>query len=145
MAENEFKRILVGVDDSPDALTALQYAIHRAKGDGSELIIASVLEDGEMNVYQALTKDYVHGERNELESHIEKYVELAEEAGVKSVRAVIGEGNPGEVLVKTITPKYKPDLLIIGAKATTGIAKLMGSQAAYMAKHSRISVMIVRE
>lgn len=145
MAENEFKRILVGVDDSPDALAALQYAIHRAKDDGSELIIASVLEDGEMNVYQALTKDYVHGERDELEAHLEKYVGLAEEAGVDQVRAVIGEGNPGEVLVKTITPKYKPDLLIIGAKANKGIAQLMGSQAAYMAKHSRISVMIVRE
>jgi nucleotide-binding universal stress UspA family protein len=144
MAE-DFKKILVGVDDSPDAISAFQYAIHRAKADGSELIIVSVLESDEMNVYQALTKDYVHGEREELEEHLNKYVDLAQKAGIAQVRGVIAEGDPGEEIVKTVIPKYQPDLLIIGAKADKGIAKLMGSQATYMVKHARISVMVIRD
>ncbi|WP_203633668.1 universal stress protein [Lacticaseibacillus suibinensis] len=145
MAQDDFKHILVGVDDSPDALAAFQYAIHRAKADQAELIIASILESDEMNVYQALSKDYVHGERADLEQHLSEYVKLAEKAGIVKVRAVIGEGDPGETIVKTLIPKYKPDLLVIGASAKTGLAKHFGSQAAYMAKHAPISVLVVRE
>ncbi|WP_125705889.1 universal stress protein [Lacticaseibacillus daqingensis] len=141
----DFKKILVGVDDSADALAAFQYALHRAKADGAELIIASILEDDEMNVYQAMNKDYVHGERAELEQHINEYRHLAEQAGLTNVRAIIGEGNPGETIVKTIIPKVKPDLLIIGAEAKKGLAKHFGSQATYMVKHATISVLVVRE
>lgn len=144
MAE-DFKKIMVGVDDSADALAAFRYAIHRARVDQAELIIASVLESDDMNVYQALTKDYVHGERSELEGHVEKYVKLAQEAGVPTVRAVIGEGDPGQQIVKVMVPKYDPDLLIIGAAAKTGITKHMGSQATYMVRHAKISVLVIRE
>lgn len=143
--DKDFKKILVGVDDSEDALAAFRYAIHRAKADDAELIIASVLESDEMNVYQALTKDYVHGEREELTEHLNKYVELAEQAGIKSVRAVIGEGDAGETIIKQIIPQVQPDLLIIGAMSKTGIARHFGSQAAYMAKYAEISVLVVRD
>lgn len=142
---DDFKKILVGVDDSADALAAFQYAIHRAATDHTELIIVSVLEDAEMNVYEALSKDYVHGERAELEEHIQEYADLADRAGIKNVRAVIAEGDPGEAIVKTVIPKYEPDLLIIGAAAKKGLAKHFGSQAAYMAKYSPISVLVIRE
>lgn len=143
MAEDH-KKILVGVDDSDDAITAFQYAIHRAKADAAELIIVSVLESDEMNVYQALSKDFVHGERKDLEEHIQEYANLATKSGIKSVRAVIAEGDAGEEIVKTVIPKYSPDLLIIGAAAKKGIAKRFGSQAAYMAKYAPISVLVVR-
>ncbi|MFD1430380.1 universal stress protein [Lacticaseibacillus mingshuiensis] len=144
MAE-DFRTILVGVDDSQDALAAFRYAIHRARVDEASLIITTILESGEMNVYEALTKDYVHGEREELETHLKEYVALAEKAGIKSVRAVIGEGDAGETIVKTIIPAVSPDLLVIGAAAKTGIAKHFGSQAAYMAKYAPCSVLVVRD
>ena len=57
MSVLEIKRILVGVDDSEDALLAFDYAIERAKREDLELVIVSVLENDEMNVYQALNKD----------------------------------------------------------------------------------------
>ncbi|WP_155287766.1 universal stress protein [Lacticaseibacillus zhaodongensis] len=142
---DDFKKILVGVDDSEDALAAFQYALHRARVDGADLIIASILESDDMNIYQALTKDYVHGERAALEEHLRHYVKLAEDAGIKNVRAVIDEGDPGVQIVKNLIPKYKPDLLIIGAADKKGIGLTFGSQAAYMAKHARISVLVVRD
>ncbi|MGR3741880.1 universal stress protein [Companilactobacillus sp. DQM5] len=140
----EIKKILVGVDDSSDALLAFDHAIKEAKEHNAELIIASVLENGEMNIYQVMDVDYIHGERKELEKHMEEYVKKAKNAGVKDVRTVIGEGQAGEVIVKEIIPKVQPDVLIVGSLAKKGINKYFGSQAAYMAKYSPISVMVIR-
>ncbi|WP_143462624.1 universal stress protein [Levilactobacillus enshiensis] len=139
-----FKRILVGVDDSADALLAFDYAIHQAKRDAAELIIVSVLEHDDMNIYQALDSDYVHGERDELKQHIQGYQQKAEDAGVPNVRMVIAEGEPGETIVKNVIPHVQPDLLVIGSIAKKGVSRYFGSQAAYMAKYAPISVMVVR-
>lgn len=139
-----FKRILVGVDDSADALLAFEYAIQQAIQTDAELVIVSILENDEMNVYQALNKDYVHGERDELQKHLLKYQKQAQDAGAKHVRSLIAEGEPGETIVKDVIPHLQPDLLIIGSIAKKGLARRFGSQAAYMAKYSPISVLVIR-
>ncbi|MDO4680216.1 MAG: universal stress protein [Aerococcus sp.] len=141
----QFQTILVGVDDSPDALVAFESAIDLAKTNHAQLVIASILENEDMNVYQALNKDYIHGERQALEQHLNEYVKKAKDAGVENVRAIIGEGDPGKTIIEEIIPMTHPDLLVIGAKAQKGIAKHFGSQAAYMAKYAGISVLIIRE
>lgn len=141
---DDFKRILVGVDDSEDALLAFKYAIKRAQISDAELVIVSVLESNEMSVYQALSKDYIHGEREELEQHILKYQKQAQDAGVKKVRSIVAEGNAGETIVKDVIPHVEPDLLIIGSCAKKGLARRFGSQAAYMAKYSPVSVLVIR-
>lgn len=140
----KFKHILVGVDDSPDAQLAFRYAMNRAKADDATLTITSILESEEMNVYQALSKDFVHGKREELEKHILNYRDLALRFGIKKVDAIIAEGDPGETIIKQIIPEVKPDLLVIGSLAKTGFRKRFGSQAAYMAKYSPISVLVIR-
>ncbi|EJO04650.1 universal stress protein [Oenococcus oeni] len=139
-----FNRILVGVDDSADAQLAFRYAVRRAVKDNATLIITSILENDEMNVYQALTKDYVHGERDELVEHLKKYRDIAAKAGVKDIKEIVDEGNAGETIVKNVIPAVKADLLIIGSLSKKGISKYFGSQAAYMAKYAPISVLIIR-
>ncbi|WP_367295996.1 universal stress protein [Levilactobacillus yonginensis] len=139
-----FKRILVGVDDSADALLAFDYAIHQAKKDDAELVIVSVLENDEMNVYQALDSDYIHGERDALKEHVKTYQQQAEAAGVTRVKVIVAEGEPGETIVKNVIPHVEPDLLVIGSIAKKGVSRHFGSQAAYMAKYAKISVMVVR-
>lgn len=140
----KFKRILVGVDDSEDARLAFRYAIREARQSGAKLIITSILEKGEMNIYQAMSKDYIHGEREELLKHMADYRDLAIRAGVSDVELVVDEGDPGETIVKRVIPEVDADLLIIGSLSKTGFKKYFGSQAAYMAKYSPISVMVVR-
>ncbi|GEL12793.1 hypothetical protein FC15_GL001414 [Lapidilactobacillus concavus DSM 17758] len=139
-----FKRILVALDDSEDSLKAFKYAIHRAIKDDVDLVLVSILEEKNMNVYQALSKDYIHGQRDALEQHLQDYRQQALDAGVKKVATVIGAGEPGEEIVKHVIPHAQADLLVIGAKAKKGITKLFGSQAAYMAKNAPISVLVIR-
>ncbi|MDT6981421.1 universal stress protein [Levilactobacillus zymae] len=140
----KFNRILVGVDDSADALLAFEYALHQAKRDDAELYIVSVLESDDMSVYEALSKDYVHGERQALEQHIQDYQQQAQKAGLTKVHALVADGGPGETIVKDVIPHVQPDLLIIGSEAKKGVRRHFGSQAAYMAKYSPISVLVIR-
>ena len=139
-----FKRILVGVDDSADAILAFRYAINRASKTGAQLILCSVLENDETNVYQSLDKDYVHGKRSDLVEHMKKYEAIAKKNGVKNVRSVVAEGDAGESIVKDVIPHVEHDLFIIGSQAKKGLARHFGSQAAYMAKYAPISVMVIR-
>ncbi|WP_304653201.1 universal stress protein [uncultured Ligilactobacillus sp.] len=138
------KKILVGVDDSEDAQLAFRVAMRRALDLDATLCITSILESDEMNVFQALSADYIHGERKELEKHVERYRKIALQAGIKRVEVVIAEGDAGETIIKRVIPKVEPDLLIIGALSKKGVKKFFGSQAAYMAKHAPISVLVVR-
>ena len=57
------KKILVGVDDSEDAQLAFRVAMRRAIELDATLVITSILEKDEMNIYQAMSRDYIHGER----------------------------------------------------------------------------------
>ena len=91
MSPKEFKHILVGVDDSDDAQLAFRYAINRAKSDGAKLTIVSILEQDNMNVYEAMSKDFVHGQRKDLEEHVLQYQKLARDFGVTDVNAVVDE------------------------------------------------------
>ena len=90
-----FKKILVAVDDSEDSIRAFRYAIHRALKDDLGLTIVSILEENVINVYQALTKDFIHGKREDLTKHVEEYREQALAAGVKDVDVWVGAGIPG--------------------------------------------------
>ncbi|MET1248987.1 universal stress protein [Sporolactobacillus sp. STCC-11] len=142
--KEDFSHILVGVDDSADAQLAFRYALNRAKRDKLKLTIVSILEKGDMNVYQALNKDFIHGKREDLEAHVQVYKKVALDFGVEKVDAIVAEGVPGELIVKDIIPHTDADLLVVGSEDKKGIAKHFGSQAAYMAKYSPISVLVVR-
>lgn len=142
-----FQRILVGVDDAPDARAAFAYAVDKAKRDGSELGIASVCETGHTNVYQILDKDYVHSTQEDLKKRINEYVQAAIDYGVpaKKITAIVDEGErPAERICNHIIPEFKPDLLIIGSIGKWGNRKAVGSQASYMTRHSGTSVFVIR-
>ncbi|MSE05307.1 universal stress protein, partial [Lactobacillus salivarius] len=49
------KKILVGVDDSEDAQLAFRVAMRRAIELDATLVITSILEKDEMNIYQAMS------------------------------------------------------------------------------------------
>lgn len=144
MSTTDFNKILVGVDDSTDALMAFDFAISLAKEKQAELIITSILERDEMNVYQTMDKDYVHGEYDALEEHVLGYQRQAEEEGVEKVSIVVAEGDPGETIIKKVIPEVAPDVLIVGSLSKKGVKKYFGSQAAYMAKYAPIPVFVIR-
>ena len=130
----KFSKIMVGVEESPDALKAFHYAIQKAKEEQAELVIVSILEEKEINVYQSLDKNYWQEQLAKLEKQTEKYQQEALANGIDKV----------SVIINKLIPLNKPDLLIIGSKSTSKLKSFFGSQAAYMARYAPISVMIIR-
>lgn len=143
----KFKKILVGVDDAPDARAAFSYAVDKAKRDGSELGIVSILETSHVNVYQALDKDYIHSTEEELRNRLNDYVQAAIDYGVdpNKITAIVDDGDrPAERICNHVIPEFQPDLLIIGSIGKEGNRNTVGSQASYMVKHSGTSVFVIR-
>ncbi|WP_137597252.1 universal stress protein [Paucilactobacillus kaifaensis] len=143
----QFNKILVGVDDAADARAAFSYAVDKAKRDGSQLGIVSVLETADINIYQALSKDFIHGTRDQLERRLGEYVQAAIDYGVAKdkITAIVDEGQkPAERIVNHVLPEFHADLLVVGSIGKVDSKKLFGSQAAYMAKNAGISVTIIR-
>ena len=140
----KFSKIMVGVEESPDALKAFHYAIQKAKEEQAELVIVSILEEKEINVYQSLDKNYWQEQLAKLEKQTEKYQQEALANGIDKVSVIVNEGNQGELIINKLIPLNKPDLLIIGSKSTSKLKSFFGSQAAYMARYAPISVMIIR-
>ncbi|KIS03338.1 universal stress protein [Paucilactobacillus wasatchensis] len=143
----QFNKILVGVDDAPDAHAAFSYAVDKAKRDGSELGIVSVLETADINIYEAMSKDYIHGTRAQLEQRINEYVQAAVDYGVakNKITAIVDEGpKPAERIVNHVLPEFHADLLVVGSVGKEDSKKMFGSQASYMAKNAGISVTIIR-
>lgn len=142
-----FHKILVGVDDAPDARAAFAYAVGKAKRDGSELGIVSIHETNTVNVFQALDKDYVHTSRQDLEKRIDEYVQAAIDYGIdpKKITAIVDEGDrPAERICNHVIPEFQPGLLIVGSISKPGNRKVVGSQASYMTKHAGTSVFVIR-
>jgi len=127
-----FSKILVGGDDSPDAQLAFRFAMNRAKQDDSELDLVTVIEENDINIYQALDKNFITQKRTELEKHLQNYRKIALEFGIKKVQTYIAEGEAGETIVKNVIPSVDPDLLVIGSSSKTWMAKYFGYQASYM-------------
>ncbi|HGF7930144.1 TPA: universal stress protein, partial [Enterococcus faecium] len=98
---DEFKNILVGVDESEGAQKAFQYAVKQASKTGAALLIASILEIEELNVYEALDPEYLSQKQSQLLLNLEKYKQYAENSGVKNIQLYSGEGDPAKEITKT--------------------------------------------
>ena len=124
---DEFKNILVGVDESEGAQKAFQYAVKQASKTGAALLIASILEIEELNVYEALDPEYLRQKQSQLSLNLEKYKQYAENSGVKNIQLYSGEG-----------------ILIIGSRSMHGIKGYFCSHATYMVKNSPISITVIK-
>lgn len=140
----KFQCILVGVDDSENAQKAFKYAVNRAYQEGAKLMICTILEIAEMNVYEVMDEKYLSQQRKALFHQLEEYRKYAAAHGVKEIELISGEGDPAEQIIKIILPNTQADLLVIGSRAHHGIQGYLGTSASYMAKHSPISVMIIK-
>lgn len=140
-----YDRLLLAVDDDDDdsSRKAFNYACTLAKVYGVPLGIVSILETGDLNIYQSLSPDLLTQRRAQMAEHLNTYVEKAKKFGAQDVQPLIGEGKPADVILEEIAPEFKPDLIILGSHIRRGHLRV-GHVAGEIVREADASVIVVR-
>lgn len=142
-------KIVLGFDDSPHALEALQWIRRQAWPAGTRVLVVSAVRapvTAYAEVY-APAIPYPSEMVEELTRHHEELTMRAEaelrEAGFSTGARVL-QGDPREVLVDTVKTEGA-DLLVVGSHGRTGLAKLvLGSVASHVVAHAPCTVVVVK-
>jgi nucleotide-binding universal stress UspA family protein len=132
--------IVVGIDHSAAAKTALRFALEEARLRQARLRAVHAI--GAFGSYPSLAVDVdaVHRAAEELIESVTSEV-VAEGEGVEVERVVV-EGAPGAVLVEE---SRGADLLVVGSRGHGGFAGLLlGSVSQQCAHYAECPVVIVR-
>lgn len=142
-----FKRILLTIDaDDPNSsINAFRYAVTLAKDYEIELRIVSVLEDDDVNIFDAMTPGKVDRKEDDVKRTVEDYVEVARKAGADNVRGMsVGMGDVDDVILDQVIPNYKPDLIVCGSDTADASHRVPGAVGLRIAKRANVSVIVVR-
>lgn len=150
----EFKKILIGIDDSRQSEKAATYGFTLAKMFNASVGLVEVVEP---IVVPPVTTGLVGGEMDMLNNMPSVDILNAQEASAKTVMqrfvAMYGEehnitqfiemGDAATVLVETAL-KFNADLIVVGSHSRTGFSRFFsGSVAEDVTRHSEIPVLVV--
>ena len=141
-AAPESQRIVVGVDGSPEAATALAYAIDEARLRGAALHVIYAYA-----AVPALTgwtgEDYYQKVEAEAKTALEAVATTAPSTADLDVQWRCVPGNPAEILIEESRHAH---ILVVGSRGLGGFMGLvMGSVSSQCVHHSRCPVLVVRE
>lgn len=138
----QWKKIVVPTDFSSCAEIGVQAAAGLQQASGAEVLLLHVTEPAHSGL-RVQTSDLHEAMRNEAAAKLGK---IAAEAFAQggSVRFVVKEGHPAEVICKTAAEE-KADTIIIPTHGHSGLAHmLLGSVAEKVVRHAKCSVLVVR-
>lgn len=134
--------ILVGVDDSETARSAVASAAAIAAATGAKLVAVTAFGKFEAERYSVGSDEYL------FTNHDEAYL-VAEQAVTAmratypdlEIEAIAAAGKPAEAMVRT-AEEIDAALVVVGNKRVQGIARMLGSIASDVAKNAPCDVMI---
>lgn len=141
-----YKTILVPVDIAEDVLTvhALEHVVYLAKISGAKVHFFHALPDA-----SAFVTAYSFGIKE-----FENQAEVKAVEGLKKIMAeidlplerlsyTISFGSPRDEVLQ-LAEEIEADLIVIGSRRPSVKTYLLGSNAAAIVRHAKISVMVVR-
>jgi nucleotide-binding universal stress UspA family protein len=141
--DTSVRLIVVGVDGSPLAETALEYAIEEARLRDAKLqvtyaypVLASALTGSTGN-------DYYQQVEDEAKEFMQGVLTKAPSTDGIDVEWLATPGNPSEVLIEA---SREATLLVVGSRGVGGfMGLLMGSTSTQCVHYSHCPVLVVRE
>jgi len=142
-------RILMATDFSAYSKEALDYAVHLAKGLGTDLHLLHVFEppfyppSGSPLQVPPEVHQWIAGLKEEESKRLKTVAEEARRQGV-TVHPILKEGEPFSEILKT-AEEITADLIVLSTHGRTGLARiLMGSVAERVVRRSPCPVLTVR-
>ena len=137
---NNFKKILVPYDDSPNAKRALKNAITFAKSSHATIVLVHVIS------YHKTMAKIVQPYKGKLITHVKHFMKDAYKQALREevlLDQKILYGNPSEEILK-LTKKSKFDFIVMGKRGTTKLTgPSLGSVSNALVQNSKIPVMVV--
>lgn len=142
----EFKKILIAVDDSTNAMGAAKLGFALAHNLSSEVGLIYVVDRSReiVNADLGITPEQ---SRTVLLDEAEKTIEqlIRTHQNVDGIVRFTPEGSPEKEILH-IAREWGADLIVMDAHEKSGLARLLsGSVTSYVIKHSAIPVMVVPE
>ena len=136
-------RIVVGVDGSPEAATALEFAIEEARLRGAELHVTYAYPAMASPVTGTTATDYYAQVEQAARELLQRVAAAAPPTDDLQVEWLGVPGNPAEVLVEA---SREATLLVVGSRGLGGfIGLVMGSVSSQCVHYSHCPVLVVRE
>jgi nucleotide-binding universal stress UspA family protein len=137
----EPRRILLAVDLPPASRDAVDEAIARAKADGAQLIVLSVVEQHNLHLPGGIARR-VDQERDRLTAGAQAIVGRARNVGVRAT-FLIWEGDPAEAIVDAARSE-DADVIILGSRPRLNVRRLiLGSVSSEVARRATCEVIVV--
>mgnify|MGYP004707672179 FL=1 len=137
-----YKKILVPVDDSNQAMNALHEAIAVAKSNEAELFILNVKDETRLrgtSIALAMSLDEIEEESKQIIKNLTK--DFPKDVAFQTVTFI---GNPKKDIVK-FAEDNAMDLIVIGANSKKLVDRiLIGSTTSYVVEKSPCNVMVVK-
>ena len=137
-----YKKILVPVDDSNQAMNALHEAIAVAKRNEAELFILNVKDETRLrgtSIALAMSVDEIEEESKQIINNLTK--DFPKDVAFQTVTFI---GNPKKDIVK-FAEDNAMDLIVIGANSKKLVDRiLIGSTTSYVVEKSPCNVMVVK-
>ncbi|KSU06760.1 Universal stress protein family [Lactococcus lactis subsp. lactis] len=137
-----YKKILVPVDDSNQAMNALHEAIAVAKRNEAELFILNVKDETRLrgtSIALAMSLEEIEEESKQIINNLTK--DFPKDVAFQTVTFI---GNPKKDIVK-FAEDNAMDLIVIGANSKKLVDRiLVGSTTSYVVEKSPCNVMVVK-
>ena len=135
------RRILLAIDQTSASREASSEAIKRAKEDGSELIVMSVVEPRNLHLPGGRPRR-VDQERERLTAGAQSIVQRARAVGVRST-FLIWEGEPADAILEAATSEGAT-IIILGSRPRTNLRRfILGSVSSEVARRAPCDVVVV--
>lgn len=142
-------KIILGVDDSPHSLAAVEFVRKMKWPEDTSITVLSVARIP-VSAYAMVDMPAVGGNTEWLSEQVRFHEEVAarierqlRDAGLKTVGRVV-EGDPREALVRAAETE-RADLIVVGSHGRSGLRRLLlGSVANHVVTHAPCNVMVVK-
>ncbi|MCD0463329.1 universal stress protein [Roseiconus lacunae] len=138
--------VVLAIDGSEPSLEAAQFFAHLPHNDSLFMTVATVVQRPYIHSSYAVGELLEKAFERDQEFAKEKFQEVEEifDGANVTLDHVAKDGPVGETIVE-IAEKRKADLVVVGAKGHSGIARLLlGSVSDHVATHAPCSTLIVR-
>ncbi len=145
MPAEEYKRIVVAVDGSQASLKAFKKAVHVAKRNDADLIIAHVVDTKTISTAETYDQSMINRSETYASQLLNDYKIQAESADVRKVETHIDYGSPKVRIPKYVAKAFNADLIMCGATGLNAVERfLIGSVSENITRYAPCDVLVVR-